>query len=144
MTKKLTAIILAAGLASGCATTTNNYQYKGDHSRAYNLAQAGGLYDARDYDIPRDQRDGVISKGWDVTGDALLFNSGHGLGLDWGKSLGLGLLTSAFAPKGVMERDSVFGWVPETKAGDAGEAWELMSNTLLDGIEKGTVANSRW
>lgn len=42
---------------------TNNYQYKGDHSRAYNLAQAGGLYDARDYDIPRDQRDGVISKG---------------------------------------------------------------------------------
>ncbi|EJH7296008.1 hypothetical protein NF048_003490 [Salmonella enterica subsp. enterica serovar Typhimurium] len=136
MTKKLTAIILAAGLASGCATTTNNYQYKGDHSRAYNLAQAGGLYDARDYDIPRDQRDGVISKGWDVTGDALLFNSGHGLGLDWGKSLGLGLLTSAFAPKGVMERDSVFGWVPETKAGDAGEAWELMSNTLLDGIEK--------
>ena len=83
MTKKLTVIILAAGLASGCATTTSSYQYKGDHSRAYNLAQAGGLYDARDYDIPRDQRDGVMSKGWDVTGDALLFNSGHGLGLDW-------------------------------------------------------------
>ncbi|ECT2696914.1 hypothetical protein DY923_15620 [Salmonella enterica subsp. enterica serovar Montevideo] len=136
MTKKLTAIILAAGLASGCATTTNNYQYKGDHSRAYNLAQAGGLYDARDYDIPRDQRDGVISKGWDVSGDALLFNSGHGLGLDWGKSLGLGVLTSAFAPKGVIERDSVFGWLPETKAGNAREAWELMSSTLLDGIEK--------
>ncbi|NAX21116.1 hypothetical protein CAG65_07920 [Vibrio sp. V39_P1S14PM300] len=136
MTKKLTAIILAAGLASGCATTTNSYQYKENHSLAYNLAKAGGLYDARDYDIPRDQRDGVISKGWDVTGDALLFNSGHGLGLDWGKSLGLGLLTSAFAPKGVMERDSVFGWVPETQAGDAREAWELMSSTLLDGIEK--------
>ncbi|ENI8049718.1 hypothetical protein ABZW77_003327 [Vibrio cholerae] len=136
MTKKLTVIILAAGLASGCATTTNSYQYKGDHSLAYNLAQSGGLYDARDYDIPRDQRDGVISKGWDVTGDALLFNSGHGLGLDWGKSLGFGLLTSALAPKGVMERDSVFGWVPETQASDAGEAWELMSNTLLDGIEK--------
>lgn len=136
MMKRLTVIILATGLASGCATTTNSYQYNEEHSRAYNLAKAGGLYDARDYDIPKDQRSSVISKGQNVTSDTLLFNSGRGLGLDWGKSLGLGLLTSAFAPKGVMERDSVFGWVPDTLASDAGEAWELMSNTLLDGIQK--------
>ncbi|MCX2835179.1 hypothetical protein [Microbulbifer thermotolerans] len=136
MMKKLTAIILSVGLASGCATMISNYQYKEDHSRAYNLAKAGGLYDAKDYDIPRDQRDGIISKGWDIAGDTLLFNSRHGLGLGLNKSLGLGLLSSAIAPKGVMERDSVFGWIPETQAGDAEEAWELMSNTLLDGIEK--------
>ena len=34
-----------------------------------------------------------------------------------------------------MERGSVFGWVPEAKAGNAREAWELMLSTLLDGIE---------
>lgn len=136
MIKKLTVIMLAAGLASGCATTSNSNQYKEEHSRAYNLAKAGGLYDAKDYDIPNDQRDSVISKGGEVMGDTLLFNSGHGLGLDWSKSLGLGLLTRTFAPKGVMERNSVFGWVPETQASNAGEAWELMSNTLLNGIEK--------
>ncbi len=52
------------------------------------------------------------------------------------KSLGLGLLTSAFAPEGVMERDSVFGWVPESQASDEIKAREMMSSTLLDGIEK--------
>ena len=35
-----------------------------------------------------------------------------------------------------MERGSVFGWVPEAKAGNAREAWELMLSTLLDGIER--------
>jgi len=44
MMKKLTTIIVATGLglASGCAMSPNSYQYKADHSRAYNLAQAQG------------------------------------------------------------------------------------------------------
>lgn len=133
--KKLFVMIFAVGLVSSCTTLESSYQYKKDHSLAFNLARAGGLYDAKDYDIPRDQRDDIINKGWDVMDNALLFNSAYGFGLDWSKSLGLGLITSAFAPKGVMERDSVFGWVPETQAGNAEEAWELMSNTLLDGVE---------
>lgn len=138
MMKKLTTIIVATGLglASGCATTANSYQYKKDYSRAYNLAQAGGLHDAKDYEVPRDQRDRLTSKSLDATSNALLFNSGNGFGLDWGKSLGFGLLTTAFAPKGTMERDSIFGWVPESQASDDQKAWEMMSSTLLNGIEK--------
>lgn len=138
MMKKLTVIIVATGLglASGCAMSPNSYQYKADHSRAYNLAQAGGLQEAKDYDVPNDQKDSLTSKGLDATSNAVLFNSGSGFGLDWGQSLGLGLLTSAFAPKGGMERDSVFGWISESQASDKRKAWEMMSSTLLDGIEK--------
>lgn len=138
MMKKLTTIIVATGLglASGCAMSPNSYQYKADHSRAYNLAQAGGLQEAKDYDVPNDQKGSLTSKGLDATSNAVLFNSGSGFGLDWGQSLGLGLLTSAFAPKGGMERDSVFGWISESQASDKRKAWEMMSSTLFDGIEK--------
>lgn len=133
MIKKLTAFIAGAALISGCATTQTSYQYKEEHSRAYNLAKAGGLYDAKDYSIPLDQRD---SLGWDATSNTILFNSGSGLGLNWGASLGLGLLTSAFEPDGVMERDSVFGWIPESQAANQKEAWQLMSDQLLSAIEE--------
>ncbi len=138
MMKKLTTIIVATGLwlASGCAMTPKSYQYKADHSRAYNLAQAGGIQEAKDYDVPNDQRDSLTSKGLDTTSNALLFNSGSGFGLDWGKSLGLGLLASTFALKGGMVRDSIFGWVPESQASDERKAWEMMSSILFDGIEK--------
>lgn len=135
MTKKLTAIILAAGLASGCATTTNNYQYKETIAapttwpRPEASTTPGITTSPGTNETVLSARDGMSR----VTHYFSIPDMGL---IDWGKSLGLGLLTSAFAPKGVMERDSVFGWVPETKAGDAGEAWELMSNTLLDGIEK--------
>lgn len=56
--KKLTTIIVAAGLglASGCAMTPNRYQYKADHSRAYNIAETGGLITGiKDTAVPRDQ-----------------------------------------------------------------------------------------
>ena len=48
-----------------------------------------------------------------------------GLGLDIKSSLGLGLLTRAFGSKGVMERDSVFGWIPESKAGNQEDEAQL-------------------
>lgn len=130
------ATLLATSSLFGCASTsTAPVTYMDNYSEAYNLAKAGGLYNAEDFDIPKSQRDGIISKSWDVADDALLFNSQYGLGLDWSDSIGLGILTNALAPKGVMERDSVFAWVPETQVADAKEAWELMSETLLSGIE---------
>ena len=50
MMKKLTTIIVATGLglASGCAMTPNSYRYKTEHSRAYNIAEAGGLIHVQD------------------------------------------------------------------------------------------------
>lgn len=136
MKKKLALTLCAAGFTSGCATTPETPSYDASHSRAYNLAKAGGLYGAKDYAVPASQRSGALAKGWSVSGDAVLFNARQGIGLDWGKSLGLGLLTTAFSPKGVMERDSVFAWMPATQASDSHHAWELMSATLLTGIEQ--------
>jgi hypothetical protein len=109
--------------------------FQKDHSRAYNLAQAAGLYDAKDYTLPKDQRDGLISDSWEATSNTLLFHSSHGLGLNWGSSIGLGVASLLLAPKGVMERDSVFGWVPVSQADNPEKAREVMSETLVAGIE---------
>ncbi|ELF6482491.1 hypothetical protein ACOIPL_004162 [Vibrio fluvialis] len=133
--KQVIALSLA-GLMAGCASTVNN-TYQTNHSRAYNLARAGGLYDAKDYSISKAQRESLISQGWDASGSALLFNSSKGLGLGWNQSLGFGLATTLFKPKGVMERDSLFGWVPESLASTPEQARQVMSEKALSATEAG-------
>ncbi|ENG9289504.1 hypothetical protein ACXHQN_14850 [Vibrio cincinnatiensis] len=136
MKLKQIAVLSLFGLLTGCASTTNQ-PYQTNHSQAYNLAKAGGLYDAKDYSISKAQRESLISQGWDASGNALLFHSSRGLGLGWNQSLGFGLATTLFKPKGVMERDSLFGWVPASLASTPEQARQVMSEKVLSATEAG-------
>lgn len=78
------------------------------YSRAYNLAHRGGLYNAKDYTVSKAQRESLMSNSWELASNTLALHSSQGLGLSWGSSIGLGLVSALIEPKGVMERDSVF------------------------------------
>lgn len=128
ITKVATAFAMASVLA-GCATTstsTADRRYSEDNSRAYNLAQAGGLRDARDTalgdaeysELSRDLGRGMA--------DAAFFASPTGMGLSSGASIGLGLASSLLSAPGHMQRDSAFAFVPADEVKNHAEAHELI------------------
>lgn len=55
----ITTVALAVAALSGCVSTSSNYEpsyYKANHSRAYNIAEAGGLVTGiQDASVPRDK-----------------------------------------------------------------------------------------
>ncbi len=80
-------------LLTGCASTSTPIQYDNSHSRAHNIAHAGGLYQTEDKVIPmRDFEAFKLAKA--AAGNTLLFTSSVGVGLELSEGLGLGLLTS--------------------------------------------------
>ncbi|MFY0991027.1 hypothetical protein [Halomonas sp. C05BenzN] len=133
---KLTGIALLATTMAGCATTTTTARYSEDNSRAYNLAQAGGLHKARDTALGDDEYSSAMTNITNAFSDAALFNSSAGLGLSGGASLGLGLAGALFAAPGHMERDSAFAFVPTSEAASREEANELLRDSFFNAVQE--------
>lgn len=138
MMKKLTTIIVATGLwlasASGCAMTPNSYQYKADHSRAYNLAEAGGLITGiKDAAVPRDQLERMTDT---KTFGAAYVMSGYiapsvgGLS-NWQGGV-VNMANWAFGPKQHSARNSLIAWMPVNEAVSSADAQtKLISHVKL-------------
>lgn len=111
MIKKLTTIIVATGLASGCAMTSNSYQYKTDHSRAYNIT---GIKDTA---VPREQLKRMTDT---KTFGAAYVMSGYiapsvgGLS-NWQGGV-VNMANWAFGPKQHGARNSLIAWMPVKEA----------------------------
>ncbi len=133
---KLTGIALLATTMAGCATTTTTARYSEDNSRAYNLAQAGGLHKARDTALGDDEYSSAMTNITNAFSDAALFNSSAGLGLSGGASLGLGLAGALFAAPGHMEQDSAFAFVPTSEAASREEANELLRDSFYQAVQQ--------
>ncbi|PXX95838.1 hypothetical protein [Halomonas sp. LBP4] len=133
---KLTGIALLATTIAGCATTATTTRYSEDNSRAYNLAQAGGLYKARDTALGDEEYSSAMTNITNAFSDAALFNSSAGLGLSGGTSLGLGLAGALFAAPGHMERDSAFAFVPVTEANNRDEANDILHTRFFEAVQQ--------
>ena len=117
------AILLATTpiLMTGCATTSTPATYDNTHSRAFNIAQAGGLYEVKDRPVPRSEYESLKFTGNTAT-NTLLFTSSLGANMDLGAVLGRGLLTSVLDQPGTASRNSVVAWVPQSQAATSEEA----------------------
>ncbi|MBE4578250.1 hypothetical protein BOO30_11025 [Vibrio navarrensis] len=121
-------------IMTGCASTSQPVSYDESHSRAYNIAQAGGLYEVKDKYVPRENYESLQFIGDSAT-NALLFNSSIGTGLDLTTSLGLGVLMSAIELPGNSSRDSFIAWMPVEEAQTREEARDLLMNEYQKSIK---------
>lgn len=128
----LAASFSAMSLLAGCASTgapsvpVGDRSYSSDNSRAYNLAQAAGLHEARDTKLEAGEYGSMMSDLSGGAGTALSLSNSAGLGLSNGASLGLGLASALFAGPGMMGRDSAFAFVPENEASSPTDATQVI------------------
>lgn len=117
------AMLLATApiLLTGCATTSTPATYDNTHSKAFNIAQAGGLYEVKDRPVPRSEYESLKFTGNTAT-NTLLFTSSLGANMDLGAGLGMGLLTSVLEQPGTASRNSVVAWMPQSEAATSEEA----------------------
>lgn len=131
-TLALAASFTAISLLAGCASTgapsvpVGDRSYSSDNSRAYNLAQAAGLHEARDTKLEAGEYGSMMSDLSGGAGTALSLSNSAGLGLSNGASLGLGLASALFAGPGMMGRDSAFAFVPENEASSPTDATQVI------------------
>lgn len=133
----LAAALASAALLSGCASLDRpmgDISYSESNSRAYNLARAGGLYQARDRAVSADEYVVATSTVSDAFGTSLALSSSHGLGLSSGGAIGFGLASALLAPPGTMERSSAFFFVPADEADSRDEAVELVLALYLEAL----------
>ena len=132
---------LAAGavlVLSGCNfTPTHDQRFDPEnHSRAYNLAQAGNLWKAQDREVDQQDYTAAMATLSDAFGTTLLVNSDFGLGLDWGASLGIGLLDFLAAPPDQLKRDSAFFFVPVSEAPTRDDARALVFSHYRQAVQQ--------
>lgn len=141
----LAASFSAMSLLAGCASTgapsvpVGDRSYSSDNSRAYNLAQAAGLHEARDTELGEDQYNSMMG---DLSGGArtaLSLSSSAGFGLSGGTSLGLGLATALLSGPARMEIDTAFAFVPSNEAASSEDAVEVIRQHFANAAE--TVAS---
>ncbi|MFV7516703.1 hypothetical protein [Enterobacter kobei] len=112
---------------SGCASTSARYEpvaYRTDHSRAFNIAEAGGLKTGiQDASVPRDQLERLTDT---KTFGAAYVLSGYispsvgGLS-DWQGGL-VNLANWAIGPKQHGARNSLLAWMPTSEAASPTDA----------------------
>ena len=124
MNKHILVATSIAVLLSGCASTS--YQpsaYDASHSRAYNLAHAGGLVTGiGDASVPkdtssRDMKDVAFAASGAINPQFGLSGTQAGL---------LNFAAAILGPKEHGERNSVIGWVPGAVANSADEAQQYL------------------
>ncbi|GHY16695.1 hypothetical protein VCSRO163_3370 [Vibrio cholerae] len=122
----ITTVALAVAALSGCASTSSNYEpsaYKAKHSRAYNIAEAGGLVTGiQDVPVPRDKLERLTDT---KTFGAAYMLSGYmspQLGMtDWQGGL-VNLANWAIGPKQHGARNSLIAWMPANEAVSSADA----------------------
>ncbi|MDW1980918.1 hypothetical protein [Vibrio sp. Vb0304] len=129
-----TTLMSACIVLVGCATTSNPSVYDEGHSKAFNIAQAGGLYGVKDHIIPREEYESLKL----TTSTAIntqLFTSSLGANMDLSSGLGLGLLTSVLEQPGTASRNSIIAWMPQNEANSAKEAQAKLVKKMKDAME---------
>lgn len=128
----LTTITLLTLIA--CASTPSGpAEYKSSYSRAYNLAQAGGISDARDV-----QRKHLSeSEVFNLVNNTSLLMSGNGASWSGGPALGASLLLSTLEPKSSFAEDPLFGWMPQAMAANTMQARTAMSERAARALKQG-------
>ena len=121
-------------IMTGCASTSQPVSYDESHSRAYNIAQAGGLYDVSDKYVPRENYESLQFAGSAAT-NSLLFTSSFGANLDLTSGLGLGLVTSFLEQPDTASRNSVIAWMPKSEASSTKNAQEKLLSEMKTAIE---------
>ncbi|ELA4930585.1 hypothetical protein RFS42_002326 [Vibrio vulnificus] len=126
MNKFLGAIAVTACLAMiGCASTSEPVVYDISHSRAYSIAQAGGLYDVKDKKVPRADYESLSFAG-DAAANTLLFTSSAGLGMSLSEGFGVGLLAAVLENPDPSQRNSIMAWMPQADAESTEQAQKLL------------------
>lgn len=119
---------------SGCASTNSSTQntYDSTKSRAYNLAQAAGISDARDAEREHLSENELYKVASNT--DLLMWDKGA----NWsaGEALGASLLFAALEPTSNFAKDSVFGWMPSSMATDPVQARARMSEVATSAMKK--------
>ncbi|MET4862001.1 hypothetical protein [Morganella morganii] len=129
-----TTLMSACIVLVGCATTSNPSVYDEGHSKAFNIAQAGGLYEVKDHIIPREEYESLKLTTSTAT-NTLLFNSSLGANMDLSSGLGLGLLTSVLEQPGTASRNSIIAWMPQNEANSAKEAQAKLVSQMKVAME---------
>ncbi|MDC4169447.1 hypothetical protein LDP52_11970 [Photobacterium damselae] len=129
-----TTLMSACIVLVGCATTSNPSVYDEGHSKAFNIAQAGGLYEVNDHIIPREEYESLKLTTSTAT-NTLLINSSLGANMDLSSGLGLGLLTSVLEQPGTASRNSIIAWMPQNEANSAKEAQAKRVKKMKDAME---------
>ncbi|MCA0762409.1 hypothetical protein [Vibrio vulnificus] len=123
---KLIYLSIATCLAiTGCASTSEPVVYDSSHSRAYNIAQAGGLYDVKDKKVLRADYESLSFAG-NAAANTLLFTSSAGLGMSLSEGFGIGLLTAALDNPDPAMRNSIMAWMPQSVAESTEQAQKLL------------------
>ncbi|EIC9815894.1 hypothetical protein LA020_003598 [Vibrio alginolyticus] len=132
--KLILSLFTAALLATGCASTSEPLSYNNDKSRALNIAQAGGVYDASDRIVHRANYEGLQFAG-NTMNKTLLFTSSAGAGLDLVDGFGTGLALSLAENPTPANRNSIIAWMPESDAASKPEAAEKLREAFTKAIE---------
>ena len=146
-TLALAASFTAISLLAGCASTgapsvpMGDRSYSESNSRAYNLAQAGGLREARDTELGAAEYSSMMSDLSGGASTALSLSSSAGFGLSGGTSLGLGLASALLSGPGMMQVDSAFAFVPSNAAANEKEASEVIKEHFYNAVHEVALKN---
>ncbi|HEM6843088.1 TPA: hypothetical protein U2I35_003746 [Providencia stuartii] len=125
MNKLIYLSIVTCLAITGCASTSEPVVYDSSHSRAYNIAQAGGLYDVTDKKVLRADYESLSFAG-NAAANTLLFTSSAGLGMSLSEGFGIGLLTAALDNPDPAMRNSIMAWMPQSVAESTEQAQKLL------------------
>lgn len=132
--KKVFAGILTMGILSGCVTS-KPMTYMQDHSEAYNIAHAAGLYtDINDSYVPAEDIDSVTKNML----DAGFVIGGYGspqLGMTNWQTAGVNLLSVMLEPDSHGARNSLMAWMPINLANSPADAQKVLISHLKKSIE---------
>jgi hypothetical protein len=127
----------AAILFTGCASIMDRqFAYQHDHSKAYNVARAGDLFEGiKDTAVPIGQSQ-ALSNAVLTTGYAGANFLNPQLGMSNWTIGGLSLLDSFLAPDSHSERNSLLAWMPIDMADSDEEAQAVM----LEAVKQSSIA----
>ncbi|MCX2803334.1 hypothetical protein OQJ68_16260 [Microbulbifer thermotolerans] len=123
--KKILMVVFAITTMSGCASTSN-YEppsYKANHSRAYNIARAGGLVTGiQDSSVPKDKLEGLTDTKTFGLAYSLSGYASPTLGMtNWQGGL-VNFIHWKIGPKQHGARNSLIAWMPANEAVSSDDA----------------------
>lgn len=127
-------LFVLAGLLTGCVS---NPSYQQNHSRAYNIARAGGLVTGiKDQEVPKESYNVFTDSGaTDVAYVLAGYSAPVGVFSNW-QTGALNLLSSLLEPDKHGARNSMLAWMPANMASSPKDAQEKMFSHVKISVEK--------
>lgn len=129
-----TAALLGVAIISGCASVSAPYEYQEGHSKAYNIARAGGLVqDIEDTEVPADKI-GSITESMTKVGFVAAGYMKPQLDMTNWQTMGVNLASELFEPDSHGARNSMMAWMPISEASDVEEAQNKFLSQVKDSV----------